>query len=495
MPDERDPFTDPALKPPTDEFGRSDPEVLEREARRKEREARRTGEHAVPGAGSRSSGRRKERRPRKPKADRTKPARSLPSLPKVGMGRGRKKAEDAPATEVRNAPGAPEPAIPAPPAPPPTPPRRPTLRGRGGDGAGDGPTTGGRPPRSASYKRRRAFALGSLLVGILLVWFLVSFFQPFGDGKGTGRVSVTIPAGSDASKIADILDENGVVSNGTFFKWRLKLSGKSGDVQAGDYTLAHDMSYGEAIDRLTGKAAAGTKIVIPEGYSIDQIAEKLKATGIEGDYIAAAKSSPGFDPAAYGAPKDLSKLEGFLFPATYDLPEGATATDLVAEQLAAFKQNIAGVDLAYAKKKNLNVYDVLKIASMVERETSLPGERAKVAAVIYNRLKAGQPLGIDATTRYETNNYTGALTNAVLQSDTPYNTRTNQGLPPTPIGNPGLASIQAAANPAKVPFLYYVVNPDTCGHTFVKTAAEFNAAVARYNAARQAAGGNSPTNC
>jgi peptidoglycan lytic transglycosylase G len=489
MPDERDPFTDPGLKPPTDEFGRSDPEVLAREQRRKEREARRTGEHELPAAGRRSVGGRK---PRKAKAERApKAPRPRPSLPKLGLGRARKKAaaDDAPATEVREVPAAPEPAIPAPP-PPPQPPKRPTLRGRGGGAGG-----GGRPPRSAHYKRRRAFALGSLLVGILLVWFLVSFFQPFGDGKGTGTVSVTIPAGSDASEIADILDENGVVSNGSFFKWRLKLSGKSGDVQAGDHVLAHDMSYGAAIDSLTGKQEeAGTRITIPEGYSIAQIAEKVKEAGIEGDYAAAAKASPGFDPAAYGAPKTVPSLEGFLFPATYTLQEG-TATELVQQQLAAFKDNLAKVNLAYAKKKNLNVYDVLKIASMVERETSLAEERPKVAAVIYNRLHAGQPLGIDATTRYETNNYTGALTNAVLLKDTPYNTRTNQGLPPTPIGNPGLASMQAAANPAKVPFLYYVVNPGTCGHTFVKTEAEFNAAVEKYNAARNAAGGNSPTSC
>jgi uncharacterized YceG family protein len=351
-----------------------------------------------------------------------------------------------------------------------------------------------KPREPGSYRRRRVFALVGVLVAVLLLWFLVALFQPFaGDGKGSGTVSVTIPKGASASQVADILDKNGVVSNSTLFNLRLKLAGKSGDILPGSYVLAHGMSYSAAMDKLTGTSGQ-ISVLIPEGLSRPQIAEVATKDGLSGDYNAASTSSPGFDPAAYGA-KSPPSLEGFLFPATYKVDQGADVKELVQEQLTAFQQNIKGVDMTYAKKKNLTVYDVLNIASMVERETSSAKERPLVAAVIYNRLKQGIPLGIDATTRFETGNYDQPLTSAELHSNSPYNTRNHQGLPPTPIGNPGLASIKAAAAPAKVPYLYYVVDPGTCEHTFVNTLQEFNAAVAKYNAARDAAGGNSPTSC
>jgi uncharacterized YceG family protein len=470
---ERDPYTDPRLKPPTDEFGRSDPDVLEREQRRKEREARRTGEHELPP--SAASGRRR----RKPKAEREKPARSMP---KLSVGRGRRKADPdpGPGPGPDLDPGLP----PETPAPPPGKPPKPPRRTRGGGG-------------SANFGRRRIFALVAALAGILAIWFLVAFFQPFG-GEGEGTISVTIPQGADASGIAEILDENGVVSSGRLFEWRLRLSGKSGDIQAGDYVLAEGMSYGKAIDRLTGEAGELASITIPEGFNRRQIAEKLAATGIEGDYLQASLASPGFDPAAYGAKNPPAKgveasLEGFLYPATYEMPDGATATDLVAQQVAAFQNQIATVDLAYAKKKNLNVYDVLKIASMVELETAVPKERPLVAAVIYNRLSMGQILGIDATTVFETGTNGAEITQAQLDADTPFNTRVNTGLTPTPIGNPGIDSIKAAANPARVGFLFYVATPDGCGHTFTNTEAEHNAAAAKYAAAVEANGGAPPS--
>jgi uncharacterized YceG family protein len=172
------------------------------------------------------------------------------------------------------------------------------------------------------------------------------------------------------------------------------------------------------------------------------------------------------------------------------------ARDLVNRQLAAFEQQIAGVDLSYARRKNLTVYDVVTIASMVEREAQVARERRLIAAVIYNRLREGMPLGIDATVRYATGNWSTPLSRSELASDSPYNTRTQTGLPPGPIGNPGLASIEAAARPAGVDYLYFVVKPGTCGeHAFSSTFAEFERDSARYNAAREARGGESPTDC
>lgn len=244
---------------------------------------------------------------------------------------------------------------------------------------------------------------------------------------------------------------------------------------------------------VTTQARRAKTITIPEGYDRSEVAAITKDAGLRGDYLKASQSFKGFDPARYGAQSPQS-LEGFLFPATYDLPRHPTDDELVARQLAAFKQNIAQVNMGYARSKNLTTYDVLIIGSMIEREVQVPKERQLVAAVIYNRLHAGMPLQIDATIRYASGNFTKPISPSELQVNSPYNTYTNSGLPPGPIGNPGLASIEAAAHPAHVPYIYYVVKPNTCGqHTFATTAAEFDRAKAAYDKARAANGGNAPT--
>ena len=423
------------VKPPTDEFGRDDPASLERERRRREREARRGKS-------------RRARQAAKPQAA-AEPARP--------------KARAATAEAAR-------PAEPASARPDPAP---------AGDGGDPQPPPVLRRGRRGPYRRRRILALGLLLVGVLVAWFLISLFQPppFDPGKGSGQAIVTVPEGASASDVADLLSDNDVVSNGTLFEWRLKLAGKTDQILPGRYVLAHNMSYGEAIDRLTSSGGK-VNVTIPEGEDRTQIATTVGDLGLSGDYLAASKSAKGFDPNRYGAHNPKS-LEGFLFPATYQLDPGTNVDQLVSEQLQAFKQNIAGLNMAYAKSKNLTVYDVLIIASMIDKEVMIPSERRLVAAVIYNRLHRGMPLGIDATTRFEFHNYTGEITQSQLQSPSPYNTRTHAGLTPTPIGNPGLAAIQAAARPAKVNYLFYVLNGDGSGHhCFTASDQEFDQLVA-----------------
>ena len=216
-----------------------------------------------------------------------------------------------------------------------------------------------------------------------------------------------------------------------------------------------------AIDKLTGSGGK-VNVTIPEGEDRVQIAATIKDLGLSGDYLAASKSFKGFDPNKYGA-KNPKSLEGFLFPATYQLDPGSSVDQLVSEQLQAFQQNIAGVDLSYAKSKNLTVYDVLTIASMIDKEVQIPSERPLVAAVIYNRLHRGMPLQIDATTRFQFHNYTGDITESQLQSPSRFNTRINAGLPPDPDRQPGSDAIKAAARPAKVNYLYYVLNGNNSG--------------------------------
>jgi uncharacterized YceG family protein len=431
------------LKPPTDEFGRDDPASLERERRRHEREQRR------------GKTRKKPKDAKPPKAPKARKAAAAPA------------ESPAAAPPVQKAP-------------------RRSVRERFGRDGGDP-----RPLRpTGTYRRRRILALALVLVGALVAWFLIAFFQPppFDPGNGSGEVIVSVPEGATASDVSDLLSKSDVVSNGTLFEWRLKLAGDTDKILPGRYVLAHNMSYGAAIDKLTGSGGK-VNVTIPEGEDRVQIAATIKDLGLSGDYLAASKSFKGFDPNKYGA-KNPKSLEGFLFPATYQLDPGSSVDQLVSEQLQAFQQNIAGVDLSYAKSKNLTVYDVLTIASMIDKEVQIPSERPLVAAVIYNRLHRGMPLQIDATTRFQFHNYTGDITESQLQSPSPFNTRINAGLPPTPIGNPGLDAIKAAARPARVNYLYYVLNGDNSGHhCFTASGSEFNQLVAAYNS------GHATPNC
>jgi uncharacterized YceG family protein len=276
-----------------------------------------------------------------------------------------------------------------------------------------------RTPRAVVY-RRRALALAVLLGGFAIAWFIVSSF----GGKGGSKPATTA-----------------VVAPRPF------------------------------------------KIVFPEGFTRAQMAHRVTAVAQIAEhergrkpaltgrpYIKVTNSrrrQPGFGPERY-------PLEGFLFPATYDFTVRTTARQLVAQQLGAFRSTWAKVNLRYARSKNLTPYDVLTIASMIERETAAPEERQLVAAVIYNRLHRHMPLGIDATLRYGLNiPPTQSILESQLNSTSPYNTGKRPGLPPTPIANPGLASIQAAAHPAHVNYLYYVRKPDKKHHFFTASFAAF----------------------
>jgi uncharacterized YceG family protein len=227
------------------------------------------------------------------------------------------------------------------------------------------------------------------------------------------------------------------------------------------------------------------KIIFPEGFTIDQMAERITAVNQiarekrnvkpklrEAEYRQLTRRSKL--PGQLAGDKKPRSLEGFLFPATYEFLPKTTTKQLVNKQLVAFNRAWDQLDLKYARSKKLTPYDVLIIASMVEKETLAPDERPKVAAVIYNRLKAGMTLGIDATLRYGLDiPPTESIRQSQLDSNNPYNTRKLTGLPPTPIANPGLASMQAAAHPAKVDYLFFARKPDKVHHFFTADENEF----------------------
>jgi peptidoglycan lytic transglycosylase G len=374
-------------------------------------------------------------------------------------------------------------------------------------GSADGNPGGGNSPRgesdkgdrgrrpSGSRRARWPVAIVGGLLALLAAWFLLSLLQPFKGDGGNGRVQVVVPKGAGVGDIGDLLERRGVVASSFFFQARARLDGRAGDLKPGSYQLRHDMSYAAALEVLAkGPRPDIVSITVPEGRSRREVAA-IVGDSLTGSYLAATRRSARLSPRRYGA-LHARDLEGFLFPATYELKRGRPVSTFVEQQLAAFKQRFATVSLRYARSKNLTPYDVLIIGSMVEREAQLPRERALIASVIYNRLHARMPLQIDATIRFATNNWKRPIRRSELESRSPYNTYRRPGLPLGPIGSPGLASIQAAARPRRSRYLYYVVKP--CGngaHAFARTDAEFERLKARYERARQGRGGRSPVKC
>jgi UPF0755 protein len=396
------------------------------------------------------------------------------------------------------------PAAAAPPVPPKPPAQAPPV-------PQDGAPAGARERRAESADRLRRISTrkapphgrgrlraGRLVVALTLLallglagWFAASLFQPF-KGDAGQEVRVAVPRGASLDQIAELLESRGIVASSFFFQTRARLAGRSEDLKPGSYVLREDMSYSAALAALEkGTPPNIVVLTIPEGRSRQEVAQLVDGQ-LEGGYMQASRRSPVLDPREYRA-ENARDLEGFLFPATYELKKGRPMSALVEQQLKAFRERFEQVDLSYARRKKLTPYDVLTIASLVEREAVLAKERRLIASVIYNRLKEGMPLGIDATVRYVTGNWTEPLKQSELANPSPYNTRLNAGLPPGPIGSPGIESIRAAARPARTDYLFFVVKPGGDGaHAFASTDAEHQRNVERYHTARDALGGRSP---
>jgi UPF0755 protein len=382
----------------------------------------------------------------------------------------------------------------------------PDMAGAARDGRRHG-DDGGRRGGIFGALLRHPFRIAGVIVLIVILLFLNSLFQPF-HGEGHGKVAVVIPKGSSVGEVGDLLEKKGVISGGfivpgsTLFQARVTLDGKRSSLFAGKFTMAKDMSYGDVISQLSQepKVAEQSKpgvvtVTIPEGQSRPITAKLVTEDGIKGSYMKATKKSKYLNPAEYGG-KGAKDLEGFLFPDTWEYKTKHPVSYLVRLQLEDFKKKIKKVNMKYAKSKNLTVFDVVTIASIIEREAGVPKQRKLVASVIYNRLHEGMTLGMDSTIRFATGNYEKPLTQSELESESPYNTRTQVGLPPGPINSPGLGAMQAAAHPAKTNFLFFVNNPNSCNElAFSKTEEEFLENEAKYAKAREKNGGNQPSTC
>ncbi|MFL6128063.1 MAG: endolytic transglycosylase MltG [Mycobacteriales bacterium] len=304
------------------------------------------------------------------------------------------------------------------------------------------------------------------------------------QGQGTGEVLIRVQPGDTATDIAATLVAKGVVKSENAFRNAAKDDPRSVSIQPGTYRLHKQMSGASALALMLDPVARVlARVTVPEGLTVASTLKLIseKTAFPLTDLRAAAKDTKALDLPPYA--KD--RLEGFLFPETYDLEPGMTAAQLLKAMVDMYKDKIDASGLsARAGDVGLDPYKLVIVASLVERETQRVDERAKVARVIYNRLDRDFYLGVDAAILYGLGRSGGGLSAADLAKRTPYNNRMVKGLPPTPIANPGLASFQGAVAPAAGPWLYYVLDDDRSRrHVFTDDRDVFNAAKAKCQAA------------
>jgi UPF0755 protein len=312
------------------------------------------------------------------------------------------------------------------------------------------------------------------------------------DPNDTTRQLVTVAPGATAGDIGSDLQQRGLIRSALMFRLAAEQSGVGANLVAGDYELSRSMSTNEIIQVLAhGQVRRGLVATIPEGWRAEQIADRLESTGFASRdeflrAVAAPASVPGFDLSPGSAPP---RLEGYLFPDTYEVRERVAGSRAAELMLKMFNQRV-GDQLRAPAPSKLSPLQVITLASIVEREAKQPSERATIASVYLNRLAEDMPLQADPTVQYAVAsrdgpaaaayNYWKALSPADLDISSPYNTYRASGLPPGPICNPGEASIRAVLAPAQTNFLYFVARGDGSGaHLFARTLDEHNANVAR----------------
>jgi peptidoglycan lytic transglycosylase G len=336
------------------------------------------------------------------------------------------------------------------------------------DGSDEFYTEPGHRARGSSQirrrRRRRLVAALGIVVAVLLVIGVVGFINVSNDihpgGKPGRPVTVSIPSGASTAKIGDLLAKAHVIHGPLVFELYVKLEG-AGPLMPGTYRLPTNETYSKVVYALQqGPPPLVSKVVVPEGFTIRQIAATvgaLKGIGISSrSFMEAATSGQVRSPYE---PAGTNDLEGFLFPATYPVQQGETADDLVQYMVDTFDHYASELDLtAEAAKLHYSPYQVLKVASIVEREAKFESDRGPIASVIYNRLSLGMPIGAESTLLYGLGDPKG---NVNIETPNPYNSLINKGLPPTPISNPGIPSLQAALSPPKTGYLFWVeTNPD-----------------------------------
>jgi len=322
------------------------------------------------------------------------------------------------------------------------------------------------------------FAIGAaLLVAVALVGCGLFWYAVAADrSHPQTSQQLVLQRGATFDEVATQLAEGGVIGNTLTFRILARLRDEDVAVRAGEYRFGPHVTQSDVLHALvTGGAQVATWVTIPEGFTAEQIAERLQGDGL-GSSAALRQDFMQERLLLDGA--RTKSLEGFLFPSTYLMPLGAAPEQLAAVLTGQFLKELPRDAASRARALHVSVPQAVTVASLVEREAKSQADRPQIAAVIYNRLRLGLPLQVDATIEYALPQHKSALSFADLRIDSPYNSYTHAGLPPTPIANPGRPSMEAALHPSKTEFLYYVY----CGngrHVFAKTLGEHQANVAR----------------
>lgn len=317
---------------------------------------------------------------------------------------------------------------------------------------------------------------GFLLVGcVVAVVYLIYMTAVTGGGGANQKAQVTVAEGDTLAMVADKLQEAGVVKSATAFKIEARVEGADAALKPGEYEFKTGAESDAIIKKLTaGQPVSTFKITIPEGLTLKQTAQTVaEQSGINADKFEAAakKTDYGY---AFLEDKKIKATEGFLFPKKYEFEKGTTARQVVARMLEQYFIETQNLDLTDpVKGLDLSEYEIVTVASLIEREAANDEERPLVASVIYNRLRDDMPLQIDATIQYARGKPKAALSLEDLKIDSPYNTYQNTGLPPGPIANPSLRSLKAAVNPEDTDYRYYVLKKDGKEHFFTNDYDEF----------------------
>jgi UPF0755 protein len=332
----------------------------------------------------------------------------------------------------------------------------------------------------AGRHRSRGRAGRGLLIFLLVLVLagtgvLVAYRYATGASGQSRPVAVDVPRGATAEEVGAILEEAGVVRSALAFRVVAQIRGVGSSLQAGTYDLRTNLTVPEALDALdSGPVEEIVEVTFPEGLEMGEVAGvAAESLEVNTDRFREAATSGEFFAPPY-LPQGSESVEGFLFPKTYEFPSEADEQHVIGRLLSQFEMEAGTLDWDQAEALGLTAYEVVVVASMIEREARAPDERAKVSAVIHNRLREGMPLQIDATIQYALPEDNRLLTEEDYEIDSPYNTYIHPGLPPTPIASPGLASLRAALEPADVDYLYFlVVDPETGRHAFAETYEEF----------------------
>lgn len=289
------------------------------------------------------------------------------------------------------------------------------------------------------------------------------------------HIKVTIPSGANAARIAQLLVQERVISDGKAFLSAIQKQDVASKIKSGTYELVAGSDYQQLIDRLIqGPNSSENALVVPEGFTVDKLADLVSQQfGISrDDFLAQAKASNYVDEFPFLKDAQNDSLEGFLWPKTYDFSSTTPTSDAIIKlMLTQYKTETANLDFERAQQNikqqygiTMSRYDFIKLASIIEKEALIDEDRPLIASVMFNRLKADMPLQSDATMGYVTK---GKVTPQDLKSDSPYNTQNKKGFPPTPICSPGIASLSAAMLPATTDNYYFWITKDE--HKFSKT--------------------------